>query len=182
MEWYPLDGRDGLISNMFHHLWRKNSSGMSCPNVSFPDTVIFRLNRPLVWCVCAGGSTRTLPRLGGQGGGMWQRGCGPRVPCVDVRCCVWWVGRYFTSRSGELLRKNKVNLTNEGIMRSFSSRSKASCEVVAVFISSSPDRTLLVLRRDCVSLELLTDSKWACCVCVCVCTRVLYQHGTKGDQ
>lgn len=51
MEWYPLDSRCGFVSNLFHHLWRKNDAGVSCPNVSFPDTVIFRLNRPSVWCV-----------------------------------------------------------------------------------------------------------------------------------
>ena len=49
MEWYPLDGDQGLVPNVFHHLWRKNASGQSCPNVVIPDTIIFRLNRPSVW-------------------------------------------------------------------------------------------------------------------------------------
>ena len=81
MEWYPLDSKSGMVSNLFHHLWRKNSSGMSCPNVAFPDTVIFRLNRPFVWCVrCAcppPQSQPTHPR---------RR---PWCPCdVGAVCCV----------------------------------------------------------------------------------------------
>ena len=51
--------------------------------------------------------------------------------------------RYFTSKSGDLLRKNKANVTNEEILRAFSHRPKPKCEVVAVFISSSPSGAFL---------------------------------------
>jgi len=39
---------DGFVGGIYHYLWQK-IGGMSCPNVSIPDTVVFKYRQPAYW-------------------------------------------------------------------------------------------------------------------------------------
>eukprot|EP01063_Lacrimia_lanifica_P018652 TRINITY_DN2555_c0_g2_i1.p1 TRINITY_DN2555_c0_g2~~TRINITY_DN2555_c0_g2_i1.p1 ORF type:complete len:648 (+),score=185.27 TRINITY_DN2555_c0_g2_i1:114-2057(+) len=45
---HGLEG-DGLLTLLFHHLWKKNKSFQSCPGVKLPDTVVYEHNFPRAW-------------------------------------------------------------------------------------------------------------------------------------
>lgn len=40
---------DGLIENLYHYLWSKDSLFNRSPQVNIPDTVIFRYEQPVFW-------------------------------------------------------------------------------------------------------------------------------------
>ena len=45
---HQLEG-DGLLTLLYHHLWKKNKSFQSCPGIKLPDTVVYEHNFPRAW-------------------------------------------------------------------------------------------------------------------------------------
>eukprot|EP00667_Euglena_gracilis_P004324 EG_transcript_4341 len=45
---HQLEG-DGLLLQLFHHLWKKNKNFTSCPGARCPDTVVYEHNFPRGW-------------------------------------------------------------------------------------------------------------------------------------
>ena len=40
---------DGLIENMYHYLWSKDSLFNRSPLVNIPDTIVYRYEQPVFW-------------------------------------------------------------------------------------------------------------------------------------
>ena len=58
---------DGLIENLYHYLWSKDSLFNQSPQVNIPDTVVYRYEQPAFWyftsrakpAIAKGGSPRS---------------------------------------------------------------------------------------------------------------------------
>jgi hypothetical protein len=40
---------DGLIENLYHYLWSKDSLFNQSPQVNIPDTIVYRYEQPAFW-------------------------------------------------------------------------------------------------------------------------------------
>ncbi len=40
---------DGLIENLYHYLWSKDSLFKKSPQINIPDTLVYRYEQPAFW-------------------------------------------------------------------------------------------------------------------------------------
>lgn len=49
MNYFPLNEKFLLSTNIYYYLWKKSINKISCPNIIIPDTIILKENIPIIW-------------------------------------------------------------------------------------------------------------------------------------
>lgn len=114
-----LEG-DGMVENLYHYIWSKDSLFKTSPDVLIPDTIVYRFEQPAFWYF----STVKKDSLGKP------------VKDEDGHPVI------------QVLRKNKNSLNNAAIRKKFLKGSSES-GIVAVYIYNKTERNIVnVMNRE----------------------------------
>lgn len=118
---------DGLIENLYHYLWSKDSLFNRSPQVNIPDTVIFRYEQPVFWYFTSKPKSEVNPDNTASTGDLNQTS--------------------NTAQVTKIMRKSRKNLNNKEIERAFLKEPSPS-GIVAVYMYRKTERNIVnVMKR-----------------------------------
>lgn len=122
---------DGLIENLYHYLWSKDSLFNRSPQVNIPDTVIFRYEQPVFWYFTS------KPRSETQQPTPSTSGSADNASSVDGE----------GGQSSKIMRKTRKNLNNKEIEKAFL-RDASDSGIIAVYMYKKTERNIVnVMKR-----------------------------------
>ena len=160
---------DGLIENLYHYLWSKDSLFKRSPQINIPDTLVYRYEQPAFWYFTSRqrqdqSNQSLLNDL--QHMGLDQSTLNPTMSSKLSKIMAKQASNEDPSAAAaseegtKIMRKSKKNLTNKEIERVFLKNASPS-GIVAVYMYRKKERNIVnVMRRqERLHQEVLTNSK-----------------------
>jgi hypothetical protein len=146
---------DGLIENLYHYLWSKDSLFKRSPQINIPDTLVYRYEQPAFWYFTSRqrqdqANQSLLHDL--QHMGLDQSTLNPTMSSKLSKIMAnqaedGGAGAGSNEEGTKIMRKSKKNLTNKEIERVFLKNASPS-GIAAVYMYRKKERNIVnVMRR-----------------------------------
>lgn len=144
---------DGLIENLYHYLWSKDSLFKRSPQINIPDTLVYRYEQPAFWYFTSRqkldhANQTLLNDL--QHMGLDQSTLNPtmtsKLSKIMANSAEDASGAGSSEEGTKIMRKSKKNLTNKEIERVFLKNASPS-GIIAVYMYRKKERNIVNLMR-----------------------------------